>query len=121
MAHDRDAGVHERARRANETYLQGEVSFLRPKVPPPRSGRAYHLFFSPHNAGAAELVDEVVGELKLKQLRCSSDAAALGRCEQMLVYLNVNSGSYPVAVVPTQPFDAAQRACRRAGYQVEQL
>eukprot|EP00966_Prymnesium_polylepis_P095055 2200914-Prymnesium_polylepis.1 len=42
----------------DDTYLQGEVSMMQPKVGPPQRGHAFHVYCSEHNEGAAALMAE---------------------------------------------------------------
>ena len=69
------------------TYLQGELSRKpRPVLPPPRMGKRFHLFCSPHNAGAVGVVAEL-SEAMAMAILTTSDTAELVKCERMLVYL----------------------------------
>ena len=69
------------------TYLQGELSCLVPTLAAPRDGRIYHVYCSPHNAGALELMREVSAQFK-QEITATEEATDLPACERMLVYLN---------------------------------
>jgi hypothetical protein len=69
------------------TYVQGELS--NKKLQPLRSPaheNGYHVYCSPHNAGALELVQEMAAVLSMNPLATESiDNIAM--CDHMLVYL----------------------------------
>ena len=71
---------------ASKTYVNGELSRQRPIPPPVRAGH-HHVYCSPHNVGALELVREVEAALRIT-LAVITDADELGSCHNMLVYLN---------------------------------
>ena len=75
---------------AQRTYLQDELTRLKPKLPKPRkySGRkSFHVYCSKHNSGALELMEEVEAQFDLK-IAWSERSTDLPACQQMLVYLN---------------------------------
>ena len=72
--------------RAKGTYLQGELTRLQPTLSAPRSGRTCHVYCSPHNVGAAALMQEVASHFKLS-IKIAEDVSQLHTCERMLVYL----------------------------------
>jgi len=73
------------------TYQQGDIQRQpKPLLPPPRNGNRFHLFCSPHNAGAADLAAEVSAAMGV-ELLTSCDEADLAACERMLVYLHANT------------------------------
>ena len=67
-------------------YLEGEVAMATPILPPPHN-KAYHIYCSPNNSGAEELMNEMAGAHGL-QLKVTTEASALGECMHALVYLN---------------------------------
>jgi hypothetical protein len=70
------------------TRLAGEVaSGALVELPPPRLRRTHHVYCSPHNFGAFELMEEVRASQRLKRLAVSAQYAELPKCECMLVYL----------------------------------
>ena len=79
--------------RGQELYLEGEAATKQVSVPPPSSGRTSHVFCSPFNAGALEVVTElnVCGILGDQQLLCTSDVEQLDACEHMLVLLDART------------------------------
>ena len=74
------------SRRQGATFVQGEVTQKQTRLSPPRHGCKYHLFCSPHNAGALELTQELAGERGLK-VEVSQDEGAMVQCERMAIYL----------------------------------
>jgi hypothetical protein len=75
-----------------ELYIQGEAATGKIMIPPPAYSRTYHLFCSPFNAGAADLVEE----LRASDVFCKKSAAPayttdigqLTACDHMLVLLD---------------------------------
>jgi hypothetical protein len=45
---------------SSELYLEGEAAYAKVSLPPPLSGRKYHLFCSWFNAGALTLAKELM-------------------------------------------------------------
>ena len=75
-----------------QTYLEGELVTQRPTIAPPSQSKRYHLFVSPHNRGAMELVKEVQDALRWHhQLRVTDDLEAMSECERMLLYLTAQT------------------------------
>jgi len=72
--------------RPRATFLQGELSQVRPKLHPLSGGRR-HVFCSSHNAGALELIQEVEQELNLT-ISTATSASELRMCQTMLIYLD---------------------------------
>jgi hypothetical protein len=82
-------------------YVQGEVG-SQPLTPPPLTrGRTFHLYCSPHNAGAKELGAEL-NELLVRRsdggkrdgeplLQTTTSLDNLDRCEHMLLYLTART------------------------------
>ena len=80
-----------------ELYMQGEVAFGKITLPSPYGGRKYHLFVSPNDDGAAELV---VNELNGTDILVKTDQKAspnvlwtsaideLAQCDHMLLHLD---------------------------------
>lgn len=69
------------------TFIQNELAQqATPDVPPPRDGRRYHLYCSPHNAGGVAYAREVSRRLGLG-LRLAEDFAEMALAECFLVYL----------------------------------
>ena len=54
-----------------ETCLEGEATFEDVDVPPPRDDRRFHVFVSPHNDGAARLLDELRAHQPMLRLEVS--------------------------------------------------
>ena len=69
------------------TYLQGELSMLRPSVGLPSAGKRYHCCCSPNNRGALAMMQRLDAALGLK-LQLSDDLSDLESSERFLVYLN---------------------------------
>ena len=69
--------------------MQGELARKRLTIAPPRAShqKRYHVFCSPRNAGARELIDELCAEEGLPSVALTSDAGEIGACEYILVYL----------------------------------
>jgi len=67
------------------TYLQGEISAWQLFVHPPLL--THHVYCSPKNLGAAELIEDVKETLGLKDLLVTSQLEGLDECDHMLVYL----------------------------------
>ena len=78
---ERSERVHQAA-----TVLQGELTYEKPTVPPPRNGRKYHIYCSVHNTDAAELLREVASHFELK-VAFTESIEHLESCERMIVYL----------------------------------
>lgn len=72
----------ERGDHVGATYLQGELLRTRAQIPAPRHGRLYHLYCSPHNAGALELAMELASK-QGHALLLTQDAATLHACERV--------------------------------------
>ena len=68
------------------TYLQGELRRADVSLPKPRAGMAYHVYCSPYNAGAVELMAEV-SEKQGIAIEVTGRIEELRSCERMLVYL----------------------------------
>ena len=83
------------------TYLQGELVQEKPELPPPswektadyladsprKSKACFHVYCSPANLGAVELMEELASALELK-VQPSTKLSDLGKCNCFLVYLN---------------------------------
>ena len=74
-------------------YLEGDVTRQPTVLPEPRGGRNYHIFVSPYNNGAEELLEELRRERQLPRLQWTSKLEEASECEQMLVYLNSDTWS----------------------------
>lgn len=73
------------------TYVQGELlSQQKARLPPPRAGRAHHVYCDPSNTGVMILVQEVKQHLDLP-VKLTSDANRLAECECVLVYLTAKT------------------------------
>ena len=71
-----------------KTYLAGELSRERPKLPPPSvAGKRFHVCCSPNNLGAASLMNELRDGLGLSSLRVSNDLDEVSESARFLVYL----------------------------------
>ena len=72
--------------KTDAVYLQGEVEGQRVKLKKPL--HRFHLYCSPHNLGAAELVDEIRQAFPkdLKVLQYTHDIGQLEDCDRMLLY-----------------------------------
>ena len=68
-------------------YLQGEVEMQRVRLKAPL--RKFHLYVSPFNTGAAQLLQELrqVFPRELKTLATTSDIGELTACDRCLLYL----------------------------------
>lgn len=79
-------------------YLDGELALPRASapLPPPPGGKRYHVYCSPHNAGATELIRELAG------VQWTAEEAELSEAVQMLVYLDgrtwVGDGAFAAEV-----------------------
>jgi len=81
---------------AGELYLQGEAAMAKIYLPPPLKGREFHLFCSPHNAGATEVADDLKesgvfvteGKKASAPLTYTTDVSKLASCDHMLVLLD---------------------------------
>ena len=71
---------------ASQTYVSGELSLQQPVPPPMQPGR-HHVYCSPHNAGALELLREVEAALRIT-IDVTTDANEMESCDKMVVYLN---------------------------------
>ena len=71
-------------------------------MPAPQPPHRHHIYCSPSNAGAAELMTEVSDTLDLKVM-VADDVAVLHECGCMLVYLNGLTGK-GVHVVTTSDY-----------------
>ena len=69
------------------TFLQGELTRLKPMLPKPKGGKEFHIYCSPSNVGSAGLMSEVSKALGLN-IKVTQSFADLGKCERMLVHLN---------------------------------
>ena len=81
---------------AGELYVQGEAATAKISLPAPISGREYHLFCSPFNAGAKEVAEELrgadvfvtTGKKPSAALTYTTDLSKLALCDHMLVLLD---------------------------------
>ena len=96
----------------HDVYVQGELGFRRPSLPPPRSQR--HVYCSPFNPGARELMVELAERMELeltfsrkqdgrrpsvqnaRQLLVASEPESMAEeswleCDHFLIYLNGNT------------------------------
>jgi len=84
---------------AGGMYLQGEAAMGKISLPPPQPGRAYHLFCSPHNAGAEQFAEELKaapvfvtkGKKASAPLTYTTDVAMVGQCDHMLMLLDART------------------------------
>jgi len=71
-----------------ETFLQGELTQLKPSLPLPRGGCKFHVYCSAHNEGAKALMLEVSNHFEpAQQIVIAESIEELVSCECMLVYL----------------------------------
>ena len=68
------------------TYLQGELRRADVSLPKPRGGLRFHVYCSPYNAGAVELMAEVCAKQGIS-IEVTERVENLLSCERMLVYL----------------------------------
>lgn len=68
-----------------QTYLQGELSRERPRLPPPR--KRFHVCCSPHNHGALEVLKEMSAALNLR-MEVTDNVEHVGTSVRFLIYLN---------------------------------
>jgi len=81
---------------SSELYLENEMAFEKVILPPPLSGRRYHLFCSTWNAGALALAEELSesnvfvteGKKASATLYFTTDVDELAQCDHMLVLLD---------------------------------
>jgi len=78
---------------SSELYLEDEAAFAKVSLPPPLSGRKYHLFCSEFNAGALALAEElresdVFVTKASAALSFTTDVDELAYCDHMLVLLD---------------------------------
>ena len=71
---------------AGRTFIRGELSHWELMLPRPASG-FHHIYCSPHNAGAVELMREVADSLR-SPIEVATEPDALTACQSMLVYLD---------------------------------
>ena len=69
------------------TYLQGELAFEPPWLPPPSPAKRFHVCCSPHNHGAAALMEELRAALDVPVLVTHEVADDVAACERFVVYL----------------------------------
>ena len=69
--------------------MQGEIVNKKlPKLHPPTAGKNCHVYCSPNNPGARELMDELVGKhLELNECIVTVDFEQIASCDFMLIYL----------------------------------
>jgi len=87
---------------SGHTYLPGELSIERPRLPPPSRGKCYHVCCSAHNHGALALMQELREALSLANLQLTDQVADVSLSERFLVYLNdqtFRGGSRTVATM----------------------
>lgn len=73
------------------SYLQGEVTFERIVLPPPRHNRRFHLFLSPFNTaghGARALIDELLAHQPAVAPLVTEDVDVMSDAEHFLLYLD---------------------------------
>jgi hypothetical protein len=78
------------------SFAQGEVATTKCLLPTPFGGRDFHLFCSPHNLGATQVVEELKtsdvwvtgGKQPSVPLTCTTEVAQLASCDHMLVLLD---------------------------------
>jgi len=83
----------------SELYLEGEAAHARVSLPPPLSGRKYHLFCSSFNAGALTLAKELMdsnvfvpkGKGASAALTVTTDITKLADCDHVLVLLDART------------------------------
>jgi hypothetical protein len=68
-------------------HLGHELKQRVPALPAPRDGCTYHVYCSPHNASAAELMHEVAREQPGFNVLVTQSIDELHSCERMLIYL----------------------------------
>ena len=71
------------------TYVESDIERSLAKLEHVPHGFKYHVYCSPLNAGALELIQELMEAASpaLAKLKVCTDVHALDRCDQMLVYL----------------------------------
>lgn len=86
---------------------------LQRKLPPPPKG-GFHLYISPHNLGAAELIAEVMkAQPQMAEMLTTSDASRLCDCRHALLYLTART--WTSGEQTTEAFERDVRAAMQLG------
>jgi hypothetical protein len=70
-----------------EMFLRCELEQRVPALPAPRGECTFHIYVSPHNLGAADLMHEVASQQQEFNVKVAHRFADLSLCERMLIYL----------------------------------
>lgn len=74
-------------------YMFSDITCTPTVLPPPLCNRDFHVFCSPFNPGAKELLEELAEARQLSSLKVTYDAMRQTRAEQMLLYLRKDTWS----------------------------
>ena len=79
------------------TFVEDDIERKISRLDPPRNGLLHHVYASPLNKGAWEVLDELKSATSpaLGRLKVCTDFVSLDRCVQMIVYLRGDSWSAP--------------------------
>ena len=88
---ERASGASERMPTVSSTYIQSDITRKQTHLLSPRAGKEFHVYTSRHNPGAYELMSEMKDARKLSALKVSSQPSEMEACEQMILYLRVDT------------------------------
>lgn len=85
--HRHSSNMAEESGVACATYTASDIERKPTRLQPPLKGTLFHVYCSPLNPGARELLSELREERHLDKLKLTTDVTDMRYCEQMLLYL----------------------------------
>jgi len=80
--------------KVKQTFVRGDIEHNLTTLKPPRGELQFHVYVSPHNAGATEVIRELTCSAaapSLAALKVTSELSQLSACALMLVYLRADT------------------------------